>query len=414
MSFVVAHVSDLHISEFGDTFHDRLRVVKRSANVASIDPSRYESVWEEASWRVVRERQKRRAKIGLIDPQGYIHPIPSVKESGGLLDPIERAASKACRLEARRAATLARHLPSAAPLRHLFEATPRNSNVRLLQAAATIDESNVDAVVITGDMTDDGVGFELIEAAFRRFKEKGRLFVVPGNHDLYLFPMRGSGRPKPTHESKRASFRAFAARLGLELHPTGAWWRALPEANAVIVGLDSCARPQRRFFRHNGAVGKEQLDWLREIGRRPEFRSAKHRIALLHHHVVPLPHGVGKRAPSEIGMRLDDARSAAEAFDEVGITVVMHGHRHVSEQRQPAGSNFTILASPSLTLGCRSGDAPSFWRVDLDDRMHAERVRIASVAAIEQDDDPSESLIDSALGALESSPDITIEVADDD
>ena len=50
-------------------------------------------------------------------------------------------------------------------------------------------------------------------------------------------------------------------------------------------------------------------------------------------------------------MRLDDARSAAEAFDEVGITAVLHGHRHVSEQRQPAGSNFVILASPSLTLG---------------------------------------------------------------
>ena len=412
MGFVLAHVSDLHVSEFGDTFHDRLRVVKRSANVASVDPGKYDIVWEEAGWRVIHERAKRRAKIGLVDPEGYVHPIPSVKESGGVLDPTERAAAKACRLEARRAAVLAKHVPSPAALRHLLDATPRNSNLRLLRAASALEEADADAVVITGDLTDDGAGFELVEAAFARWKDKGMLFAIPGNHDLYLFPMRGSGRPKPTHATKRAAWNAFAERLGLEIHPTGGWYRALPQADTVLVGLDSCARPQRRFFRHNGGVGKAQLEWLREIGQRPEFKQARHRIALLHHHVVPLPHGVGRRAPSEIGMRLDDARSAAEVFDEVGITAVMHGHRHVSEQRQPAGSNFTILASPSLTLGCRSGDDPSFWRVELDERMHATRVRVP-VEGMEQDDDPSESPIESLVeGALEITNEVTIDADD--
>ena len=412
MGFVLAHVSDLHVSEFGDTFHDRLRVVKRSANIASVDPGKYDIVWEEAGWRVIHERAKRRAKIGLVDPEGYVHPIPSVKESGGVLDPTERAAAKACRLEARRAAVLAKHVPSPAALRHLLDATPRNSNLRLLRAASALEEADADAVVITGDLTDDGAGFELVEAAFARWKDKGMLFAIPGNHDLYLFPMRGSGRPKPTHATKRAAWNAFAERLGLEIHPTGGWYRALPQADTVLVGLDSCARPQRRFFRHNGGVGKAQLEWLREIGQRPEFKQARHRIALLHHHVVPLPHGVGRRAPSEIGMRLDDARSAAEVFDEVGITAVMHGHRHVSEQRQPAGSNFTILASPSLTLGCRSGDDPSFWRVELDERMHATRVRVP-VEGMEQDDDPSESPIEALVeGALESTSEVTLDVDD--
>ncbi len=412
MGFVLAHVSDLHVSDFGDTFHDRLRVVKRSVNVAAVDPAMYDVAWEEAGWRVVRERGKRGAKLGIIDPAGYLHPVPSVKESNGMLDPVERAAAKACRLEARRASVLAEHLPSPGALRHLFDATPRNSNVRLLRAAAAIEEADADAVVITGDLTDDGSGFELVEAAFGRWKERGMLFAVPGNHDLYLFPMRGSARPRPTHASKRAAWAAFAARLGLELHASGAWWRALPEADAVLIGLDSCARPQRRFFRHNGGLGAEQLEWLREIGKRPEFKAARHRIALLHHHVVPLPHGVGKRTPSEIGMRLDDARSAAEVFDEVGITAVMHGHRHVSEQRQPAGSNFTILASPSLTLGCRSGDEPSFWRVELGERMHASRVRVP-VEAMEQDDDPSESPLEALMeGALERTSEVSIDVDD--
>jgi 3',5'-cyclic-AMP phosphodiesterase len=409
VAFVLAHVSDLHVSEFGDTFHDRLRVVKRSANVVAADATKYEVAWEEAGWRVFHERGKRRAKIALVDPEGYAHAVPSLKEGGGVLDPIERAAAKACHLEARRACTLAQHVPNQGALRVLFDGTPRNSNIRLLRAVQAIEESGADAVLITGDVTDDGAGWELVEAAFARWKDKGRLFVIPGNHDLYLFPLRGSGRPKPTAETKRAAWRAFAERTGLDLHACGAWYRPLPEADTVLVGLDSCARPQRRFFRHNGAIGPAQLEWLRETAKRPEFKAARHRLVMLHHHVVPLPHGVGRRAPSEIGMRLDDARSAAELFDEIGVTAVLHGHRHVSEQRQPAGSNFTILASPSLTLGCRSGDDPSFWRIALDEYLHASRVRVP-VESLEQDEDPPASvtgapIVDSVVDLMAASDD---------
>jgi len=401
MAFTIAHVSDLHVSEFGDTFHDRLRVVKRSSNVANVDLDKLEVVWEEAGWRVLHQKGKRRGKIALVDPAGYAHAIPSVKQGGGVLDPVERAAAKACHLEARRAPVLASHVPTPGAPKTLFDGTPRSSNVRLLRAVDAIEEANVDAVVITGDLTDDGSGYELVEAAFAKWKDKGRLFAIPGNHDLYLFPMRGSGRPRPTSESKRAAWKAFAGRLGLELHETGAWWKTIPEADAVLVGLDSCARPQRRFFRHNGGVGPAQLAWLRELGNDPTFKAAKHRLVLLHHHVVPLPHGVGKRAPSEIGMRLDDAKSAAEVFDEIGVTAVLHGHRHVSESRQPAGSNFTIFSSPSLTLGCRSGDDPSFWKIELGDqgRLHAERVRVP-VAAMEQDDDPAESPVEALADSV--------------
>src|SRR5579883_657365 len=108
--FVLAHVSDLHVSPFGDTFHDRARLVKRTAQLADQSPSRFELCWEEAGWRVLRERLGRRTKIVLIDPEGYGHPIPPADRTA-LLDPVERAAAKACRLEARRAVTLAASLP---------------------------------------------------------------------------------------------------------------------------------------------------------------------------------------------------------------------------------------------------------------------------------------------------------------
>ncbi len=373
--FVLAHVSDLHVSTFGDTFHDRLRVVSRSARVADTERVRWETMWEEAGWRVLHRRGAGAAKIVLVDPEGYRHPVPSRREMADG-DPVERAAMKACRLEARRARTLAATPPGPVGLAVLSQLSPKNTNVRLLRAVLALDES-VDAVIITGDLTDNGAGYELVEAAFARWKERGLLFAVPGNHDIYMFPFAGSGRPRASPESKRSAWRDFAGKLDLQLDASGAWHRALPDASAVLVGLDSCSRPQRRFFRHNGAIGPGQIAFLRELARTSGWARARHRIVALHHHVVPLPHGVGRRAPSEIGMRLDDAATAAQVFDELGVTCVIHGHRHVSEERCPAGARFRILAAPSLTLGCRSGDAASYWRIELGERLHAERVHLA-------------------------------------
>ncbi len=300
---------------------------------------------------------------------------------------MERAAAKGCRLEARRAKTLAGAQLGEGALASMLETTPHNTNLRLLRAARAVEEEKVDAVVVTGDCTDDGDGWEIVGAAFEAWRAKGRLFVIPGNHDLYLFPIASSTRPRPTREFKRARWQEFAAAAGLTLEACGAWKRFVPEASVAIVGLDSCSRRQRAFYRQNGAIGSEQLAWLRTVAATPEWKQARHRIVLFHHHVVPLSVGVGKRAPTEIGMRLDDGRAFAETLSEIGATLVMHGHRHVSERRHPAGSDFELLAAPSLTLGCKSGDAPSFWRVELDHRLHAERVRIP-VEAIEQENDP--------------------------
>jgi 3',5'-cyclic AMP phosphodiesterase CpdA len=377
------------VSTYGDTFHDRARIVKRSAMLADTSPARFDVVWEEAGWKVLHARGGKPSKVTLIDPEGYAHPVPSVKQlAEGDLDPVERAAAKACRLESRRAATLGLASPTDGALALMLRSTPKNTNLRLLRAARAVAQSAPDVVVITGDLTDDGDGYELVKGAFSRFVDKGRLLAIPGNHDLYLFPIAGSGRPRATAESKRKAWQAFAKDLGLELDACGAFTRELPQGDAIVVGLDSCARAQRSFFRQNGAIGSAQLEYLRKVAGSSAWKKAHHKIVLLHHHVVPLPHGVGKRAPTEFAMRLDDATAVAEVLNEVGATLVMHGHRHVSEERQPAGSNFRILASPSLTLGCRSGDVPSFWRVELAEHAHATRVRIA-VAAVEQEDDPT-------------------------
>ncbi|MFO0673863.1 MAG: metallophosphoesterase family protein [Polyangiaceae bacterium] len=267
MPFVLAHVSDLHVSTFGDTLHDRLGRIRRSARIADVSEARWEIV---AGGRLARLAPARRARgrIALVDPAGYAHPVPSARASGGNRDPVERAAARACRLEARRASTLASSVPSEGALSILEEATPTNTNLRLLRAARVVEASDVDAVLVTGDLTEDGDGYELVTAAFARYRERGRLFVIPGNHDLYLMPMGGSTRPPATHASKRARWRAFAAELGHELHETGAWVKTIPEAETILVGLDSCARPQRRFYRQRRRRSRAARLLARAVGQR--------------------------------------------------------------------------------------------------------------------------------------------------
>ncbi len=382
MPFLIAHVSDLHVSPFGDTLHDRARLVHRSARKVRLG-SDFETCWSEADWRVVRRRGRGRRRPVLLDPEGYVHALSRKRKLGAPADPVERGVARALRLESCSARALAAEMPDDAALDWLLEVSPRNVNLRLLHAVRVLAERRVDAVVVTGDCTDDGDGWDFVQAAFARWNERGRLFVIPGNHDLFLFPIGSSARPRPTRDIKRARWRQFAAQTHVDIEPCGAWTRVLPEADAVIVGLDSCVLGQKAFFRQNGAIGAAQLGWLRGLAEGRAWKEIRHRIVLVHHHVVPLQYRLGKRAPTEIGMRLDDARAFTRTLAEIGATLVMHGHRHISERRHPAGCDFDFFAAPSLTLGCKSGDAPSFWAVELDHRVHAERVRIPPVETLD-------------------------------
>jgi hypothetical protein len=45
VAFTLAHVSDLHVSTFGDTLHDRARLIRRSAHIADTADARFETCW---------------------------------------------------------------------------------------------------------------------------------------------------------------------------------------------------------------------------------------------------------------------------------------------------------------------------------------------------------------------------------
>ena len=269
--FVIAHASDLHASDFGDSFHDVRHAVKRSARVADVDPARWEIYWQESGWRVLHKKGARRGKIELVDPDGYSHPLPKKKDANkdpNLNDPVDRAAQYACRVEARRARSLAGLSKGA--LDTLAAGSPFNLNVRLMRAARAIPE-DVDLVLLTGDLTDDGSGYEAITAAFERFK--GRVLAVPGNHDRYLFPMQSSTRPKLTPEAKKERWQAFAKSLGIDLDPCGAYMKRFPiAASRSSVSIHALAG-NVDFSGTTARLDRSSSRGWNERGRRPRGRA---------------------------------------------------------------------------------------------------------------------------------------------
>ena len=69
---------------------------------------------------------------------------------------------------------------------------------------------------------------------------------------------------------------------------------------------------------------------------------------------------------------------------QIGVTA---SFRPASPQVLESVCRSSALYTPS---GCRSGDGPSFWRIELGDRVYATRVKIPINAIDEDEEEPEE------------------------
>jgi Calcineurin-like phosphoesterase len=275
-------------------------------------------------------------------------------------------------------------------------------NDRLIRALARLDEIHaeepLDAVLITGDITDAGLSTEWAEfhdalAQHPRLAE--RVLVIPGNHDLNIVDRANPARVDlPTSPNKRLrKLRALSAmgkvqgqrvrvvdrrnrRLGeslalaLATHAaematfadTGRPWlfRALTElwSNVFpmvlppdrddglgIVLLDSNADTHFSFTNALGMVSAEQHRGM-EIAIAQYPRACW--IVALHHHVVEYP--MAAKAISErVGTALINGNWFVRRLQSLaGRIVLMHGHRHIDWTGECAG--LPILSAPSPVM----------------------------------------------------------------
>jgi 3',5'-cyclic AMP phosphodiesterase CpdA len=160
-----------------------------------------------------------------------------------------------------------------------------------------------DLVVVSGDLTQRAKAreYEVARRLLGRLGETAPVVVTPGNHDVPLY---------------RVWERLFA--------PYRNWRRFIaPELDSVVrvgwatvVALNSSA-PRRAIV--GGRLDSDQLAFARRA-----FSSAPAddaRVVVVHHHFVPTPDRDG-------GRPLPGARALLEAFEEMGVDLILGGHVH--------------------------------------------------------------------------------------
>ena len=161
-----------------------------------------------------------------------------------------------------------------------------------------------DLVLIGGDLTTDGYAHEFREAQSQLeplLEAQLTTVVIPGNHDSknvgYLHFVDSFGPGDVPGKGDRV------------LHLTGSAGETV-----TLVAMDS-TKPDLA----EGEIGRERYSWIRQQFSAP----ADLRIFALHHHLVPVP-GTGRERNT-----VWDSGDVLALLGEVGVDVVLSGHKHV-------------------------------------------------------------------------------------
>lgn len=156
-----------------------------------------------------------------------------------------------------------------------------------------VDEINAlspDVVVVTGDLTEDGIKseFQQAEAELDRLKGK-KIIYVSGNHD----------------------YRATGYLLFQQFFP----FHQITEIDNTVIIVLSSARPDR----DDGEVGHRQNLWLEDT--LTEYKDCT-KIIAVHHHIVPVPD------TGADPITIMDAGDVLRSLTKTRANLVLCGHRH--------------------------------------------------------------------------------------
>ncbi len=189
--------------------------------------------------------------------------------------------------------------------------------------------ARVDAVLVTGDVTHRGRRSELqaFEEAFDPLLSRGRVVVVPGNHDRAGDDV-GAGL-------------MVGSRVGVASFP-----------GLHVVRVDSTAPHNRSLVSAHGRLGRSDLEEVDAALR--EAPAGALTVVMLHHHVLPLPpDDLAERLSSWLGW--PNSEELPEGHELVALArnrcdLVLHGHRHVPSVATPWPEDARALAI--VNAGC--------------------------------------------------------------
>lgn len=190
-----------------------------------------------------------------------------------------------------------------------------------------VNSMEVDLLIITGDLTDNGHPHEHdIAKEFLEGLRAGDRIVLPGNHD--------------------------ARNLGYEIFEEiyGTRFPVFENDEVVVFGMDS-TEPDI----DDGHIGRENYEKIRSMFSVED----KVKILCMHHHLIPIP-GTGRERHIPV-----DAGETLALCTELGVNMVLSGHKHLPWTWRLEDTYF-ITAGTATTRRLKGRSHPSFNIMDLD------------------------------------------------
>jgi 3',5'-cyclic AMP phosphodiesterase CpdA len=209
----------------------------------------------------------------------------------------------------------------------------RDSVRKLREAVATFNDADLDFAVHLGDFVDRFAGsFDVVVPIFERLRMSR--FHVLGNHD-YQLPLgellQTLRMPAPYHHFLRDGWRFVVVDtndVSLYANPEGSKKHAL--AREMLNRLTATGAVNAKPW--NGAVGQDQLAWLRRVLAGARYRGEK--VVLNAHHPI-FPKG------SHNAWNDEELVDLVSSYDNV--VAWFNGHNHYGNYGFEAGTHFVTF-----------------------------------------------------------------------
>jgi len=235
---------------------------------------------------------------------------------------------------------------------HIGFNKPANTDVNgTLQLA--VDQINAavhqpDFILHTGDLTHlaKAAEFDTLEQILKGFRQK-EVFYVPGEHDL-------------TGDDGKEYLQRFGKTTG------GKAWQSFDHKGVHFIGLNNCAQLEGL-----GAIGAEQLEWLRK-----DVAHVKASTPIVVFAHIPL-----WSVYPEWGWGTKDSAQALSILKRFGSVTVLNGHIHQVMQKVEGNVMFHSAMSTAFPQPA-PGSAPSAgpMKVPADRLRHVLGVTTVNVA----------------------------------
>lgn len=209
----------------------------------------------------------------------------------------------------------------------------QDMNAILDTFAFEVNQTKPDAVIISGDLTNNGekASHEAIAKRLASLEDSGtNVYVIPGNHDINNpWARKFSGSEQVKVDSIKASdfssiYQSFGYEEAISTDPTSLSYLTAPSENVWLLMLDTNHyknNKNRGVPELNGTLSAQTIEWIKACYAFAEKNNAQV-IPVMHHNLAE------HNEAFHDGYTVDNKEQVTALFQQYATPIVLSGHIH--------------------------------------------------------------------------------------